>query len=96
MVDAVLGTLSTVSHGFFLVFSAPVWIITSTVIWNNQTKTAVERYPDDFEWITLDAMRVYARFPQGLPENLDRTKLEQKDPSVFMKERQKRSSRRRR
>jgi hypothetical protein len=70
-----LGTVSTVSHGKFLILSAPVWIITGTVVGINQTRGPIERYPGDNPWDAWNELRVFARFPQGLPESVDRAML---------------------
>jgi hypothetical protein len=58
-----LGTLSTVSHGFFLVFSAPVWILTTTITTAVESHAPILRYPGD-GW---DKLAIWARFPQGTP-----------------------------
>lgn len=58
-----LGTISTISHGFFLVFSAPVWILTTTITTVVETHAPIVSYPDD-GW---DKLAIWARFPQGTP-----------------------------
>ena len=58
-----LGTASTLSHGYFLVFSAPIWLltgITSSVSASKANTVVLE--PQE-----LDLLRQYARFPQGMP-----------------------------
>jgi hypothetical protein len=73
----VLGTLSTISHGFWLVFSAPVWILTSTITGVAHSRTARERYiPGNWQ-----ALAKWARFPQGLPYGLTATELLHGRPS---------------
>ncbi len=67
----VLGTLSTVSHGVVLIISAPVWIISGSIAAGSQSKTAHE-YAVPSEWL---ALAKYARFPQGLPPGIDRSRL---------------------
>lgn len=60
-----MGCASTVSHGGFLVFSGPIWLvtgITSTVAESDASKA--EALQGD-----LDQLYQYARFPQGLPES---------------------------
>jgi hypothetical protein len=71
-----VGAVTTPSHGFFLIFSAPVWIIMGSA-----SSVAVSRTPQ----IThspksprIEDFRKFARFPQGLPPNLDREELEPK------------------
>jgi hypothetical protein len=61
-----LGLLSTASHGFLLVFSAPVWGITAGMTTYNSSATghrtfAARSTPD------LEQARRFARFPAGLP-----------------------------
>jgi hypothetical protein len=67
----VLGTLSTISHGFFLVLSAPVWIATSTIAGAVHSRTARETYVRG-RWPELTK---WARFPQGLPPGVTATEL---------------------
>jgi hypothetical protein len=66
-----LGTLSTISHGFFLVISAPVWIVTSSVAGATYSRTARVRYEGD-NW---DELAKWARFPQGMPAGLTPAEL---------------------
>lgn len=63
------GTVSTFSHGFFLVFSAPVWLITGTTFTVLQSRRPIVTDPE------LDLLRRYARFPQGLPSEVSRGSL---------------------
>lgn len=67
-----LGTLSTLSHGFILILSAPVWIIGGSAATGTQSYRPVFTNPD------TETLRTYARFPQGLPPNLDRDRLRAK------------------
>lgn len=80
-----LGALSTVSHGIGLILTAPVWIITGAVVTSNQARTAIERYPGGNPWDAWDDLRVFARFPQGLPESVDRATLEPRSPELALK-----------
>lgn len=58
----VLGSASTVTHGFFLVLSLPIWIATGTVTAVRSARGAyADGAADDPE------LAAYARFPQGLP-----------------------------
>jgi hypothetical protein len=66
-----LGTLSTLSHGFGLIYSAPVWLITGIGVTANASREARIQYPQD-GWLV---MRPHARFPAGWPEGLDRSTL---------------------
>jgi hypothetical protein len=59
----IAGTLSTFSHGYFLIFSAPVWAIVGfgTGIDEGVSNDLHVDRP------SLDSLSQYARFPQGLP-----------------------------
>jgi len=69
------GTLSTVSHGWLLIVSLPVWLIAGSIS-AGAVYIADDRgdllYPED-PWSELGK---FARFPQGLPHGLDRSRLE--------------------
>ena len=69
----VLGGLSTLSHGFGLVLSAPVWAVAGSMATASGSKAPRVESTDP----TL--LRMYARFPQGLPPGLDVRSLRQKD-----------------
>jgi hypothetical protein len=64
-----LGTLSTISHGFFLVFSAPVWIVTTIAASASHSGSAHKGYVNNGrgDWSELTK---WARFPQGMPPGL--------------------------
>jgi len=66
---SILGTLATVSHGLVLVLTAPVWIITGTAASASASKAPRVQSRDPVE------LRKYARFPQGIPAELDRTSI---------------------
>ena len=54
-----VGGLSTLSHGFFLVISAPIWFLTTLgATWAQSGAGTLEKPPNPGAW---------ARFPQGLP-----------------------------
>lgn len=57
-----LGTLSTASHGFFFVLSAPVWILATSIAAAIESRSALITDIRPFRWLVP-----YARFPQGLP-----------------------------
>jgi hypothetical protein len=67
-----LGTLSTLSHGFGLILSAPLWLLTGTL-----ATTAASHAPR-IQSTDPAALRPYARFPQGMPPGLDRSTLRRK------------------
>jgi hypothetical protein len=70
-VDAILGTLSTISNGFILILTAPAWALTGTIASATYTfapRTGLEPPgPDDPD------LRSLARFPAGMPAGLDRS-----------------------
>ncbi len=68
------GTLGTISHGWLLLFSSPAWIITSSIAAAAHSREPREIYPD----VELNKLRIYARFPQGIPAVTDRRQLRPK------------------
>lgn len=63
---ATIGAIATLSHGFFLAFTAPAWIATSALGTRAQARAPVRTAgPHD-----LPALASFARFPQGLPPGL--------------------------
>jgi hypothetical protein len=69
----VVGTLSTLSHGWWAVFTAPLlWMIPSPIMARAQSKQGYESgnrlAPDEHL-----ALARYARFPAGLPPGFDPT-----------------------
>jgi len=69
-----LGTLSTLSHGILLAASAPVWLIFGSIAASGVVHDADQgdlRWPED-SW---EALGAFARFPQGLGEEIDRSSL---------------------
>lgn len=69
-----LGTLSTLSHGWFLFISAPIWIITG--IFNAAAEsTGGMMKSSEIDWQSL---KIYARFPQGIPKDLNLSLLKPK------------------
>jgi len=56
---ATLGALSTLTHGFFLVLSMPVWALVGGVASSNEASAARQTDPAGFA--------KFARFPPGLP-----------------------------
>ena len=66
---SVLGTLSTASNGILLVFTAPAWAITGTVASASESRAPLRTVARPEEW---EAVRMYARFPMGMPGNLPR------------------------
>jgi len=73
----VLGTLSTISNGVFLIGTAPLWMITGGIA--GQTQAAKPVLPFAIEdWTRL---ALWARFPQGLPRGFPLDSLKPK-PTV--------------
>jgi hypothetical protein len=66
---SVLGMVSTLSHGFVLILTAPTWIIAGTAA------TASASYAPRVASIDPVVLRPFARFPQGIPPGLDRSTL---------------------
>jgi hypothetical protein len=62
-----LGTLSTISHGFFFILTAPAWILSSSIAAAAESRHVVLEWPED-SW---GEIAMWARFPQGMPPELD-------------------------
>jgi hypothetical protein len=60
---SVAGGISTLSHGWFLVFTAPMWAVVGVIATRSEKHAGV--------WHDEAFARRFARFPQGLPPNLD-------------------------
>ena len=71
-----VGSLSTLSHGYGLVISLPAWLLVGSVATFSQAHAGRV----DVTTTTWEKARMYARFPQGLPAELDRTSLRPRDP----------------
>jgi hypothetical protein len=65
-----LGSLSTASHGAFLVLSFPVWVIGGSLAAGSASRAPLH----DAEANWQDVQK-FARFPQGLPPDLNRATL---------------------
>lgn len=61
-----LYTLGTLSHGVWLIFSAPINLIATSVI----AIDASHAYEMDSRVMTFEELKLFARFPQGLPEGI--------------------------
>ena len=70
---AIFGGVSTLSHGIGLVFTMPLWAIAGSVA------TASASKAPRVESTNPTLLRMYARFPQGIPPGLDLRSLRQKD-----------------
>jgi hypothetical protein len=60
-------TLATISHGWFLVLTAPINLIVTISI-NAQGANAF-KYSD--KNMTFEKLKMFARYPQGIPSNID-------------------------
>lgn len=74
----VLGFLSTASHGFYLSITAPIWLIVGTVSSVNESRAPHKTYDSN---VALGDLKIFTRFPQGLPTALDRTAFKPKSRS---------------
>jgi hypothetical protein len=78
----VLGSLSTISHGFFLIFSLPVWLASGIGASANESHRGLfvcpanthSNPPISMTSCLIDAA-AYARFPQGLPPGVGAAQL---------------------
>lgn len=59
-------TLATISHGYYFIFSAPVNL--STTILTASGEIAFTYSDKD---MTYNKLKMFARFPQGIPPNID-------------------------
>jgi hypothetical protein len=66
-----LGIISTASHGIGLILTAPVWLIVGASATAAQTYAPQEKLRDQ-DWEKLSK---FARFPQGLPSDIDRSSI---------------------
>ena len=67
---AALGTVSTLSHGFVLLLSAPVWMTAGTIAAARQSRAPIVRIARGGTW---EPVRRHARFPAGMPPALPPT-----------------------
>ena len=64
---SLLGTASTISNGYYLVFTAPLWIITGSIATFTYAREPVVSLGSD----AARDLRPFARFPIGMPAGLD-------------------------
>lgn len=76
-----VGTISTLSHGVYLIFTAPAWILMGGGAASMQSFEPVYDYPKS----TVEELSIFARFPAGIPDGVDRAALKPragyKDPT---------------
>ncbi len=72
-----LGTLGTISHGYYLALSAPAWLIAGSIATAGYSRSPLAQAASDEEdrWRALSH---YARFPAGLPVDIERGALKPK------------------
>lgn len=63
--------LLTASHGYFAALSMPINLLVTGVV----TSSAYNDFSFKDDELTFDELRMYARFPQGLPPKLDLREL---------------------
>jgi hypothetical protein len=57
------GTLSTLTHGYLLVISGPVWLLATGFVAGIESRAALVDFPGE----PLEHFRPWARYPQGMP-----------------------------
>jgi hypothetical protein len=57
------GIIGSISHGYYLVFTAPMWLLGGTITTSELSYEPIFVYPDE----TWEELAKYSRFPQGLP-----------------------------
>jgi len=58
-----VGSLSTASHGFWLILTFPLWILSSGIVAAVESYHVRMKYPDK----DIEEFAKWARFPQGMP-----------------------------
>jgi hypothetical protein len=58
-----LGTFTALTHGYWLIFSVPIWLLTTGISAGIESRAALVDYPDQ----PLPAFAQWARYPQGMP-----------------------------
>jgi hypothetical protein len=66
---SMLGALSTISNGFYLIFTFPAWLIAGIAATRSQSRAPLYWIEDSQDWA---AAKMLARFPTGLPRELPR------------------------
>lgn len=73
MIWTVAGSLASVSHGAYGVITLPLWILGGSLASASQSKSPFVDY--DPGKSRPESLRPYARFPQGIPPDIDRSQL---------------------
>jgi hypothetical protein len=77
-----LGCLSTGSHGMLAGISLPTWILAGSILTGTQSHQPVEKYPK----VKWNSFKKFARFPQGLPPDVDLDSLKPKPQKIRTKD----------
>jgi hypothetical protein len=71
IIEVIAGTLSTITHGFRLILTAPLWIIFGPIAIIHRYNEPIISFPDK----PLKDFTPFSRFPQGLPPKLNRSTI---------------------
>ncbi len=63
----ILGPILTISNGVYLIFTAPMWIFGGSIAAAASSYDPIIDYPKN----SLSDFTRYARFPAGIPQNVD-------------------------
>lgn len=69
-----IGSFSTITHGFGLIISFPLWVLlgtTESVIYSNQK---ILEYPAE----SIQKFKIFSRFPGGIPKNIPMNSIKPK------------------
>lgn len=69
-----LGIVSTFSNGLFFIFTMPMWLIGGPIAATTRSFQPIIDYPGK----EFNQFIPFARYPQGLPEGIDRYKIKMK------------------
>ena len=78
-VGVAIGTLSTISNGYYLILTAPMWLICGTIAASSRSYDPILDYPK----ASFQEFVPFARFPQGLPVGLSRNDIRMKTRSEY-------------
>jgi hypothetical protein len=79
-----LGSVATLSHGYVLSLTLPLWLIIGPLATASQSRAPFVHVRRAADW---EAARGFARFPQGIPDGLDRRVLRPRPPREAPKRR---------
>lgn len=64
-------TLSTATHGAWLIFTAPINAVVTSLV----TARGANAFTYNEKAMSYEKLRMFARFPQGIPPNIDSTTI---------------------